>query len=96
MEPRIPNGSFCLFADNVAGSRQAKILLVQHRDISDPENGGSYTVKRYVSIKEPADDSWRHTEIPLEPLNPSFESIVLKDVMEDDVRVIAEVVDVLG
>lgn len=96
MEPRIPDNSYCLFSGQVASSRQGKILLVQHREIWDPENGGSYTVKRYASSKEPMDDSWRHAEIRLEPLNPSFEPIVLKSVLEEDVRVIAEVVDVLG
>lgn len=95
MEPRITDGSYCLFADQVSGSRQSKILLVQHRDVWDADNGGSYTVKRYASTKAPEDDSWRHAEIRLEPLNADFEPIVLKDVVEEDFRVIAEVVEVL-
>jgi phage repressor protein C with HTH and peptisase S24 domain len=28
MEPRIPNGSLCVFRGNVAGSRQNKLVLV--------------------------------------------------------------------
>jgi hypothetical protein len=52
MEPRIPDGSWCLFVAPVEGSRQGRIVLVQHRDIHDPETGGTYTVKKYRSTKE--------------------------------------------
>jgi SOS-response transcriptional repressor LexA len=91
MEPRIPSGAWCLFATPVAGSRQGKIVLAQHRDISDPETGGSYTVKRYRSTKrETADGLWEQDEVTLEPLNPTFRPIVLQGLEEHEVRVIAE------
>ncbi|MBI4583214.1 MAG: DEAD/DEAH box helicase family protein [Planctomycetes bacterium] len=96
MEPRIPDGGWCLFQSPVEGSRQGRIVLVQHRDIHDPETGGSYTVKRYRREKEgDGTGSWRHTEIRLDPENPEFEPIVLKNVPDDEFRVIAEVVEVL-
>ncbi|MEX2588279.1 MAG: RNA-binding domain-containing protein, partial [Actinomycetota bacterium] len=95
MEPRIPDESFCLFSGPVAGSRQGKILLVQHREIWDPDNSGTYTVKRYSSTKEQGGDSWRHTEIRLEPMNPDFEPIILEDVPDKEFQVLAEVIEVL-
>lgn len=96
MEPRIPSGSWCLFVEPVEGSRQGRIVLVQHRDIQDPDTGGSYTVKRYRSRKESnGAGGWHHAEIWLEPLNPEFNPIILKNVLEDEVQVIAELVEVL-
>ncbi len=42
-----------------------------------------------------ADGSWRHRVIRLLPESPDFEPIVLTEVDEDDVAVIAELVEVL-
>jgi type I restriction enzyme R subunit len=96
MEPKILDGGWCLFRSPVEGSRQGRIVLVQHRDIHDPETGGSYTVKRYESQKESdGAGSWRHTEIRLLPENPNFVPIILRDVRDDEFHIIAEVVDVL-
>jgi type I restriction enzyme R subunit len=96
MEPGIPDGSYCLFAAPVLGTRQGKTILVQLRDASDPETGERYTVKRYESEKTRYRDSWRHSRIILKPSNPSFAPIILDGTDEGQVRVIAEVVDVLG
>lgn len=97
MEPRIPDGAWCLFASPVEGSRDGRILLVEHRSIDDPDNGGRYTVKRYRSSKRAVEGAlWEHEEIVLEPLNPEYEPIVLRDVEEEEFRVIAELVEVLG
>jgi len=99
MEPRIPDGAWCLFQAPVTGSRQGRIVLVQHQSIQDPEAGGSYTVKRYESEKEPGGtegDGWRHKVIRLLPENPDFEPIVLTQVDEDDVSVVAELLEALG
>ncbi len=96
MEPQICDGEYCVFRADVVGSRQGKIVLVQHRDIEDPETGGSYTVKRYLSEKEPGgEEGWRHTKITLEPLNETFEPIIIDPDDEDEVRIIAEFVKIL-
>lgn len=93
MEPRIPSGSYCLFS-HPAGSNQGKIVLAQHREIDDPDTGGSYTVKRYSSKKIYRNDgTWEHTEICLEPLSSSYDPIVITEVDGDEVRLIAEFVD---
>lgn len=97
MEPRIPDGAYCLFAAPVEGSRQGKIVLVQHRGIHDPEMGGSYTVKRYESEKAgDGEGGWRHSRVRLVPVNGAFAEIVLTEEDEGAVMVLAEVVEVLG
>ena len=93
MEPRIRDGSLCVFRANPQGSREGKVVLVQHRGVSDPETGGSFTVKRYRSEKIAGEDGiWRHERITLEPINPNFEPIVLRPRSEGDVVVVAEFV----
>lgn len=97
MEPKIPDGAFCLFAAPVAGSRQGRIVLVELRDAVDPETGHRYTVKRYDSEKTgDADGAWRHISVTLSPLNREYEAIVVAVDDEADVRVIAEVIEVLA
>lgn len=92
MEPRIPDGSLCVFRAPVTGSRQGKLVLVEHL------GGGTndrYTVKRYVSRKsQNPDGTWTHEQIRLEPLNPEYEAWNL-DPEEDRFRVLAEFVQVL-
>ena len=95
MEPAIPDGSYCLFAAPVEGTRQGKTVLVQLRNATDPETGQRYTVKRYGSEKEKLGDSWRHTSITLKPLNPDFRPIVLTGADEQQLQVVAELVEVL-
>jgi DUF2075 family protein/SOS-response transcriptional repressor LexA len=98
MNKCIPNGSWCLFRANPTGTRNGKIVVVQHRSIDDPETGGSYTIKRYVSEKvmEP-DGSWRHSRVTLRPESNrvGFESIVVERGDEEEFRVVAEFLMVL-
>ena len=90
MEPLIPDGSYCLFRRYIGGSREGKIVLVQSVGIQDPENSGSFTVKKYHSDKVDGQDlDWKHTKIELQPTNKSFKPIVLSGDV-GDVNVIAE------
>jgi len=98
MNRRIPSGAYCVFRTPVTGSRQGRVVLVQHRDISDPDNGGQYTVKIYESAKVADEDGgWRHLEIRLKPdsTDDTFEPIVLRGQSEDEVLVLAELVEAL-
>jgi SOS-response transcriptional repressor LexA len=92
MEPRIPDGSLCVFRGQVPGSRQGRLVLVEQL------GGGTndrYTVKRYQSEKAQREDgTWSHEKITLEPLNPEFESWTL-DPEEERFRIVAEFVRVL-
>jgi DUF2075 family protein len=90
MEPRIPDGSLCVFRANVVGSRQNKIVLVQHRGLHDVDYTGSYTIKTYTSEKsfDRETGEWQHERIVLKPINPSYSPIVIDQ--EDDFTVIGE------
>ena len=98
MNRRIPNGSWCLFKETPAGSRDGKVVLVKHRDIQDPENGGQYTVKIYRSEKTATEDSWQHTRIILKPDSNKmgFNDITLELDPLAGPTVLGELVAVLG
>jgi SOS-response transcriptional repressor LexA len=96
MEPKIPNEAYCVFQSPVVGSRTGRILLVEHRDIHDPETAGSYTVKVFdSSAVQGKEGTERVGSIRLHPLNKDYPVIELKDVPEDEVRIIAEWVETL-
>ena len=99
MNRRIPNGAWCLFRANPAGTREGKVVVVQHRSISDPETGGRYTIKLYSSEKIPSEDgNWRHVRITLRPDSDriEFEPIVINlDDSDENLNVVAEMLVVL-
>ena len=84
MNKRIPNGSYCLFEEYMAGSRNGEIVLAECTNIQDGDYGSGYTIKEYSSIKNFSEDSFRHESIVLKPLSydDSFENIVL---FEDEI-----------
>ncbi len=65
MNKIIPNGSICLFRKYSGGSRNGKIVLVEHTSIQDPDFGSGYTVKEYHSKKNIDGDQWNHQSITL-------------------------------
>jgi hypothetical protein len=74
---------------------------VQHHAISDPELGGSYTVKKYRSLKVQEADAgeeaaWTHAAIQLVPLNGDFQTIWINPDQVDELRVVAEFIRVLS
>ena len=96
MEPTIPDGSWCLFRFERGGSRNGLVVLVESRQVTDPETQQSFTIKRYKSEKEQLPGGeWRHKRITLSPANKDFKDIVLEDVGGDDFRVVAEFMEVL-
>ena len=96
MEPGVPDGSYCLFASPVTGTRQGRTVLVQLRDTTDPDTGHRFTVKRYRSERTADAAGWRHARITLEPANPDFEPIEITVDDEDSVTVVAELIEVIG
>ncbi|HLZ17599.1 MAG TPA: S24 family peptidase [Cyclobacteriaceae bacterium] len=96
MEPKIKDGSYCLFTFGVIGSREGRIVFAQHSGITDPETGGSYTIKKYHSRKiASTEGGWKHTRIQLLPINPEFKPIEINPENVDDIQIIAEFVTVL-
>ena len=96
MEPRVPDGAYCLFASPVTGSRQGRVVLVRLRDDKDPETGERFTVKRYRSNKTQDENGWWHVSITLDPVNPDFEPIVLTTDDETAIDVMAELIQVIA
>jgi superfamily II DNA or RNA helicase/diadenosine tetraphosphate (Ap4A) HIT family hydrolase/HKD family nuclease/SOS-response transcriptional repressor LexA len=75
MEPKIKDGSWCLFRPCPAGSRTGRILLVQLKSHGDSENGGRFTIKKYDSVKRVTEDEWSHEQIELLPRNRDYDPI---------------------
>jgi len=91
MEPRIPDGSLCVFRKGVVGSRQGKLVLVERMGATDTST--RYTIKKYTSQKRrTGEEEWEHAGVRLEPLNKEFEGFDLK---EGEAKVIAEFIQVL-
>ncbi|MBI2279927.1 MAG: DUF2075 domain-containing protein [Bacteroidetes bacterium] len=69
MNKVIPNGSICLFRKYNGGTRNGKIVLVEHSSIQDSDFGSGYTVKEYRSKKNIQENKWEHQSIILAPLS---------------------------
>lgn len=96
MEPKIHDGDFCVFRANPAGSRQSKIVLVQHYNYYDSDYTGAYSIKEYSSIKSYDEyGSWQHEKIELIPLNKDYNPIIINAEDAEEFRVIGEFVGVL-
>jgi len=97
MNRRIPNGSWCLFRSNPVGSREGRVVLVQHRDVRD-QDFGACTVKIYHSTKTATGDSWKHASVTLTPdsTDASFQPIHLAPSSDDEFRVVGELVAVIS
>ena len=87
---------FRLFPDGVAPAAAAldgRRVVVQLRTDTDPETGGSYTLKRWRVAKTGPDGG--AAEIELRPDNPAFKPLRMSS-ESGDIRVIAEFLEVVG
>ncbi|SHJ90253.1 PLD-like domain-containing protein [Arenibacter nanhaiticus] len=98
MNKRIPNGSICIFKKYVGGSRNGKIVLVENRDIHDPEFNSAFTVKTYSSQKSITEEGWEHTEIVLKPnsYDNNYSDIILDEESAKGMKVHGEFITVLN
>lgn len=90
MNKIITNGSICMFRKYSGGSRDGKIVLVQHTNIQDPDFGSGYTIKEYRSKKKITNEGWSHESIILKPLsyNSDYNEIVIEEDELIDLKVI--------
>lgn len=97
MEPKIKDGDYCVFNRNVGGSRQGKIVLVEHHNYYDNDFGGAYSIKEYTSSKKYDEYSnWQHEKIELIPYNKDYKSIVLTpDDGEEEFRIVGEFIGII-
>lgn len=97
MEPRIHDGNYCVFRANPSGSRQGKIVLVQHLNYYDAEYSGSYSIKQYSSTKTfDSQGYWEHESIELIPMNKDYRPIVISEEASEEFRIVGELVKVLS
>jgi DUF2075 family protein len=98
MNKKIPNGSWCLFRQDQGGSREGKVVLVEHCDIQDQDGHGNYTVKTYHSQKVETEEGWKHSKIVLRPNSffTHYEDIVLDEHQSEELKVVGEFVAVLS
>ena len=90
MEPRIPDGSLCVFRKGVVGRGRAN-WLVERMGATDTSS--RYTIKKYTSQKHrTGEGEWEHAALRLEPLNKEFEGL---DVKEGEAKVLAQFIQVL-
>jgi SOS-response transcriptional repressor LexA len=98
MNRRIPNGAWCVWRANPTGTRNGSVVIAEHPDINDAALVGRYTVKVYESEKvADADGGWRHSRVTLKPdsTDPSFKPLVLENLNDGDLRIVAQLVEVL-
>jgi superfamily II DNA or RNA helicase len=97
MNKRIQNGSICIFKKYAGGSRSNKILLIENRDIQDPDFNSAFTVKTYASQKSVTEEGWEHLEILLKPnsFDSSYKDIVINEGNANEMNVIGEFISVL-
>ncbi len=86
MEPKIPDGSLCVFRIWGGGTKQGLLLLIEM--YGEADYGARYTIKRYRRTGEGED-----RRVILEPLNPEFQAFEVEE--DGGFRVIAELVEVL-
>ncbi len=95
---RIPNASWFLSHEQFDDSINGKVVIVQSRDIQDPDTGGQYTVKIYRCEKAIAEDSWSHQRIRLEPdsLDFNFKPLILESHKTNELRVLGEFIGIIS
>jgi superfamily II DNA or RNA helicase/HKD family nuclease len=94
----IPNHSICLFKTYTGGSRNGKILLIENRDIQDPDFNSAFTIKTYTSEKNITEENWEHTSIVLRPnsYDTSYQNIKITPENAANMRVVGEFVEILS
>lgn len=96
MEPKITDGSWCLFRPCPAGTREGRIVLVQFNSLGDPEDGGRFTVKKYHSEKTVTEDGWSHQRVQLLPINPDYTAIEVDPDEASEMVIVGELVSPLS
>lgn len=93
----IPNGSICLFKPYTGGSRNGKILLIENRDLQDPDFNSAFTIKTYSSEKIGKEENWGHTSIVLRPnsFDSSYQNIIITEQNAPEMRVVGEFIQIL-
>ena len=96
MQPRIEDGSLCLFRRYTGGSRQGRIFLIQARGLKNNETGEAFVIKKYqrqTALRSSSDESPAVVHLISE--NPRFPAIVLVGLSDEEIQTLAEFIRVL-
>ena len=93
IDRRITPGSFVLFRLRPRPPLDGRLVLARHRDLTDPELGDGVTLRLYGA--EMGENGVRVTLRPASS-DSRFAAMVLEDVEEGDLRIVAEMVEILG
>ena len=98
MNKVIPNGALVLFKHYQGGSRNNKIVLVEHRDIQDEDFNSAFTVKTYSSEKIVTEEGWNHTAITLLPnsFDTNYLPISITEEEAENMKIIGEFVAIIN
>lgn len=88
MEPLISDGMYALFSTKLSVALDGRVVLVQRGGLSEGDLPGAFTVKKLGPRSAKG--------VRLIPLNPKYDPIVLDDRDDQDVRIVAELIEVLG
>jgi len=97
MNRRVPNGAWAVFTIDAKGSKQGRALLVEARELGDPDQGGRYTLKIYEAKKNITDDGVDYEQVMLRPdsTDKRFKPIEIDLNNDDGPRIVASLVVVL-
>ncbi|WP_300459907.1 DNA/RNA helicase domain-containing protein [Desulfobacula sp.] len=98
MNKRIPSGAWCLFKKNPTGSRNNKVVIIQHENIHDQDTDASYTVKLYGIERAIDGDEQSFSKIVLRPDSyiKGYENIEFENEQSSELKVIGELVAVIA
>ena len=93
MAPILDEDSLAVFDADVPDFPDGLILMVRNARIDDPDLGKGITIRRcHFSGRIETGKTFRFREIRMEPENPEYKTIVLKDVAPEEFRIIGRYV----
>lgn len=90
-----PAGAYCLFRGKVDGEREGRTLLVRHGAIRDLTLGSMVSFGKYSSERVESEKGEVRYRIRIESLNPSGSGADIAVDKEEEVEVLAELLEVL-
>ncbi|MBP3943742.1 DUF3427 domain-containing protein [Sphingobacteriaceae bacterium WQ 2009] len=93
----IPNGAIALFKHYSGGSRNGKIVLVEHSAMQDEEFNAAFTVKTYSceSLLTEKGDKLKRIQLLPNSYDESFKPIVISEADGENMKIIGEFIDVI-
>lgn len=98
MNKIIPSGSVCLFRKYTGGSRNGKIVLIEHFDHQDPDFRSAFTIKTYTSEKIASPEGWAHKKIILLPnsYDHQYQPLTIDAMNAEGMRIVGEFVTIIA